>query len=105
MAKLILGLGALFLYGSLGIASGVASIPQDPPSLARTELRHAITPEIIATDGESTICKRGCDRTWEEDNRKCHKIPVKQGQRRERCWRNANENLSKCYRRCSDQYE
>ena len=101
MAKLILGLGALLLYGSLGIASGVASAPPESHPIARP----AVAPESIAYEGPSSICKRECDRAWSEENRKCHKIPVKQGQRRERCWRRANENLSKCYRRCSDLYE
>jgi len=84
-----------------------ASEPATAEPSANTSLSEGTTFVADGYSGESewSICKRSCDHVWSSDNQQCRKIPEKQHQRRERCWRRANEALSACYRKCSDQYE
>jgi hypothetical protein len=106
MAKVILGLGALFLYGSLGMASGVGEIRTEEtrPSLTlagtgarEVESEGGATVETAAgSTGQPIVGQRISEEERERRVQECERLY-------EACydWCSRSKGGPKCYTECS----
>lgn len=78
---------------------GVAAILWVVLSGALGQPAHA---ETNCYQSDSSSCRERCEEKREKDYEKCRKIPKKEKDRREACWRAANEAYARCVKDCDD---
>lgn len=95
MAKLILGVGALFLYGSLGVASGVGDLHPEPSHRSLTILE-LDTKEPGFHDGDAIQTNRISEEERERRVQECETLF-------EACrdWCTRGKLGARCYAECS----
>lgn len=95
MAKLVLGLGALFLYGSLGVASGVGNIRPESPGSSLTST--GTDPKKTVDRGDTAVPTGGISE--EERERRVQECETLFEACRDWCTR--GKLGRKCYAECS----